>query len=71
MTRTFVEPLQECLLRSLVLLQQDPEDMVWLFPTVQRLLELLSSLEQQHINHTWICHKASSLESLANGVSDL
>jgi len=65
--RTLIKLLKERLLRSVPVLQENAEYVRLLFPTVQRLLVLLLSLEDEHVDDLRIGHEAVLLKQLADG----
>ena len=64
--RTLIKLLKERLLRSVPVLQENAEYVGLLLPTVQRLLVLLLSLEDEHVDDLRIGHEAVLLKQLAD-----
>ena len=68
---TFIELLQECLLRPTLRLQKNTRYMIRLLPTIHRLLELLPLFQQQHIDGARICDVSSPFEALSYCMSHI
>lgn len=69
--RTFIEFLQKRPRRPFFWLEQNPVDVVWLFPHVQRLLEFLPAFEQQHVDYAQLGNVAVGFKAHADGVAQL
>lgn len=69
--RTFDKLLQKRALWSLIYLEEDTHDMVRLFPTIESLLEILTTLVDEDFDRAWISNMSVCFKFLADTMTDV